>query len=327
LAQVDAANRALVLIALDDAAVAQAQDRFVVRMSDETIYGGIVLLRDRPRWMKRPDLMSLAGFILAGDYENATQTFIAATPHHMVKRSQLSLFLPHPEDQEILERLRAQGKIVCLDETVMSVETRSLLSQRLVETVVNLSKVDQGSIDQGGGAALETVRLNLIPKIDRATFQALVEEEVQKGKLVRAADKLMVAGRTEAAADPAAQRLQEEILGALANSFCLDLEELAKACKTDSKKIKSAVQSMTKQSPAPIHLINYEFAISNANLEKAHRALADIWNVKRNIAPTDFKEHLNVTRKYAMALLQHFDDQKITRRLNDGRVLLKAPKS
>jgi selenocysteine-specific elongation factor len=53
--------------------------------------------------------------------------------------------------------------------------------------------------------------------------------------------------------------------------------------------------------------------------------LADLWNTRRNIAPTDFKERIGVTRKYAMALLQYFDDAKITRRLETGRVLLKGP--
>jgi selenocysteine-specific elongation factor len=323
----DNENRALVLIALDDPAVAQAQDRFILRMSDETIYGGIVLLRDRPRWMKRPELLAVANFVLTHDFKQAVLSFIESAPMQILRQSQLSLLLPHPLDKQVLDQLRGENKLVLLGETVMAPQTRALLTARLLEATDHVVKSEIGGDADAETAPLEAVRLRLSPKLDRATFQVLIDEDSQAGKIIRRADKLQVPGKAQKTADPAALKLQEDILLALENSFCLDIDELSKQCAgADPKKIKSMLSVMAKQSPAQLHLINYEFAISDVNLLKAHRALADIWNIKRNIAPTDFKEQLNVTRKYAMALLQHFDDQKITRRLNDGRVLLKPPK-
>jgi selenocysteine-specific elongation factor len=64
-----------------------------------------------------------------------------------------------------------------------------------------------------------------------------------------------------------------------------------------------------------------------AEINKAHLALAQIWQQKREISPSDFKEKLGVSRKYAMALLTYFDDHNITRRVANNRVLLKAPRA
>lgn len=320
----DSANRAIALIALDAPAVAQAHDLFVMRMSDETIYGGVILLRDRPKWIKRAELLAIAKAVQSGDFHQAILDFIAATPHQIARLSQISLMLPRPLDTLLVKQLQKKDKLRVLGETVMTPATRGLLTKRLSDTIDQLikSKDEDASAD---GVGLETVRSNLHPKVDLATFQSLIDDETSAGRIVRKDDKINRAGATVAkVVDPATLKLQEQINRELVNNFCLDLDELAKFCKVDSTKIKSTVQNMVKQG-GKLHLVNYEFTISEANLQKSHQVLADLWTAKRNISPSEFKENLGTTRKYAMALLQHFDDQKITRRLNDGRVLLKAP--
>ena len=82
---------------------------------------------------------------------------------------------------------------------------------------------------------------------------------------------------------------------------------------------------MAKESKAVV--VNYDFASSAERVKMAHKTLADIWVRKKDISPSEFRETLNVSRKYAMALLAYFDDHAITRRLNNSRVLLKAPKN
>jgi selenocysteine-specific elongation factor len=55
--------------------------------------------------------------------------------------------------------------------------------------------------------------------------------------------------------------------------------------------------------------------------------LAQIWQAKKEISPSEFRESLGTSRKYAMALLAYFDNKLITRRINNTRTLIKAPKS
>jgi selenocysteine-specific elongation factor len=316
---------AVALIVLNEPAMAEPGDRFVVRLSDESIFGGQIVLRDKPRWLKRANAASVAHKVLEGDLAAATIMFVESAPHKLVKRNLLPLFLPMSQADAISNPLIAAGKLSVIGEMIMSGDTRRDLSKQLVESVDHVVKMQVQSGDVNLGATLETVRGLVKPRLDRTTFQALVDEETAGGHVTRSGDKLMPPGGAAApSADAASNPLLEKISSAVNTNFCLDLNDLSAMFPADQAKIKNAVQLLAKN--GTIVLINYEFAISHENLHKAHVVLADIWQKKRNIAPTDFRESLNTTRKYAMALLQHFDDNKITRRLPSGRVLLKPPK-
>jgi selenocysteine-specific elongation factor len=315
-AAVDSMDTAVALIALDDPAVALAQDRFVIRLSDETIFGGEVILRDKPKWMKRADLLSFAGDVLGGNFEAALLKFIAATPQRMARLNQIELFVPSPRDRELVDSLVSRGVVLRLGDNVLAPDSRAQLTARLADAV---KKPGTESVP------LEATRTSMTPKFDRATFQALVDDEVASGRLVRKGDQLAMPGSGDAKpSDPAAAALQEKIAKVLEENFCLEITEIAKSVgSTDINKVKAALSAMSKAGQA--NVIAHEFAISSENLRKCHQKLAEIWQVKKNISPSDFRDGVNTTRKYAMALLQHFDDNKITRRLQDGRVLLKAP--
>lgn len=320
----DNTSVAIALLALDDPAMALAQDRFVIRLSDETIFGGEVLLRDKPRWLKRADMLVVAGHILKGEFEQAMLAFVAASPQKIAKIETLELFLPSPSDRDVLSRLTQQGKLAQLGENVLAAETRALLSTRLVEAIKRAFEQQQSGGREIESVAMEVVRTLLNPKLDRATYQALLDEEVAAGKVVRRADQLTLPDLAgPRAADPASEKLQQKIAAVLQEHFCLEIDEIARLAGGELNKTKNALQAMSKT--GQLHIINNEFAINAENLDKAHKVLAEIWQIKRNIAPTDFREGVNTTRKYAMALLQHFDDTKVTRRLQSGRVLLKAP--
>lgn len=313
---------AIAFIALEDPVIAQAQDRFVIRLSDETIFGGEVLMRDRPKWFKRLDLLGLANQLIARDYEGALSSFVSGAPQHMARLSQLSLFLPGPLQESMVNSLLHGNSFVMLGDALLSTATRESLSRKLAECITRGTSLQETRLSDG--VSMELVRTFFSPKIDRGTFQSLLDEEAIAGRVIRRGDKLSLPGVVVGtAADAATEKLHAAIKIALDEHFSLDLAELARACGADVGKIKSQVQALAKG--GTIHLINYEFVISDANLKKAHHTLSDIWNKKKNIAPSDFRESLGTTRKYAMALLQHFDDNKVTRRLNDGRVLLKAP--
>lgn len=301
----DAADVAIALVALDDAAVALAQDRFVVRLSDETIFGGEVILREKPKWMKRVDLLTVAADVLARKFDQALLKFIEAAPHKMVRASQIELFMPSPQDEKLL----AESGVARLGEYVLTQLTLAELVKKIESIVADKKECDG-----------ELARTAMSPKLDRPTFAALVSAAK---RIVRKGDKLELADAAPRTSDAATVALQEKVEAALAENLCLEIVELAKLAGADQNRVKAALQAMAKEGRA--HVVAHEFAISAENLKRCHVTLAQIWQVKKNIAPTDFREGMNTSRKYAMALLQYFDDNKITRRLNDGRVLLKAP--
>lgn len=115
------------------------------------------------------------------------------------------------------------------------------------------------------------------------------------------------------------------ILELLEKNICLEIKELARLCGAELKDTEATINRLKKAEKADV--VAYEFASSTKSINEAHAALGRIWQQKREISPSDFKEMIGVSRKYAMALLTYFDDHSVTRRTANSRILLKAPKA
>ena len=177
----------------------------------------------------------------------------------------------------------------------------------------------------GGLVSVESSRTLAAHALDRQVFQQLLKELVEEKRLVKQGDKLSRPQDAQVEEAPEQKALADKIMNALNEVVCLEIEELAKLVNADRKTVTNILQTLANQNTARI--INYDFASSESAVENAHMALAKIWGAKREISPSDFRDALSTSRKYAMALLAHFDDNHITRRLNNSRVLLKAPKN
>jgi selenocysteine-specific elongation factor len=324
-----AASSAIALVSLNESAIVQAQDRFIMRLSDESIFGGEILLRDRPRWMTRSDAELISRELLNNDLAAAVLAIVEAAPNAIARRDQPAAFLAPGPTAPALEELLSRGTLVALAEQVMKRERRQELSAQAASAVGIALEQERKTSELASNAGVELVRTLMHPRLDRQTFSQLITEEVEAKRLVRSADRLSLPASQKTSSSETSEavikrsELAEKILAAVNSNFCLDLKDLSTMTGTDVSKVKTAVQSLAASKD--VLLVNYEFVITPAELTRAHKVLATIWNTKRTIAPTDFRESLNTTRKYAMALLQHFDDTKITRRLDSGRVLLKPP--
>lgn len=306
-------------VALQDGAIVSAQDRFVIRLTDDTIYGGVILLRDRPRWLAKSELIKLSQELLKGEFESAVIAFLNDSPQMMVKELQLSAILPQSR-WDILAGLKKDGRLVLLGDYLMTGSARKQLGQNLNATIKKLLSQEAWA----EGVPLESLRQSLQPKIERAAFQALLQEESEHNTLIRNGDKVTLPGLGAKGEDrDALAPVEAKLLEQLAKHWCLEWDDLAQQTGIELKLVKSAIQSLSKR--GEVIVVSYDFVASAEKLNEAHHVLSDIWTRKRSIAPTDFRESLETTRKYAMALLQYFDDQKITRRLDSGRVLLKGP--
>lgn len=307
----------LAYLALADLLAAQPQDRFVIRLADDAIFGGTILLREKPRWLNRNTSTSLCKALLAGDFKDAVLQAVGTAPQSMMREALVKeTFLPESE-VSILDKLYNEKRLVRLGQNLMKPQLRQSLS----EEAKAVAKGDEGRKD----VSLEKLRLLLKPKLDRPTFTALVDEEVSLGNVCRKGDRIFLPG-----AD-AEDNLCEEVLQSMhkvtaivQEQLCVEVTEVVERLKAQGIKAVPLIETMVKA--GQLVRVDREFLATPENISKAHRVLADIFAVKRNISPGEFREKVGTTRKYAMALLSYFDDRSITRRLNDGRVLLKPPK-
>ncbi len=307
-------------LALQDNAVLAAQDRFVIRLTDDTIYGGKILVRERPRFLSKGEIIKLAGILEKGKYTDALKRFLDDSPQLMLKDEQIDAIIPAMDRQALIERSIKEGWLLRLADYFLSRESRDHLSSKLIACVSELS----AQTEDPEGITIEQARQKLHPKLERQAFATLLEEECKHGNIVRKQDRLFLPGeRVAKATDPALAAAETRLRDLLSSHWCLELDELSELSELNLKLVKTVVQQLTKSGDFVI--ASYDFVASKEKIAEAHQILQDLWIAKRSIAPTDFKEKIGVSRKYAMALLQYFDDCKITRRLDSGRVLLKGP--
>jgi selenocysteine-specific elongation factor len=58
------------------------------------------------------------------------------------------------------------------------------------------------------------------------------------------------------------------------------------------------------------------------NLKRAEELLRDYLSKQKDIAASQFRDLLNISRKHAIPLLEHFDNCGVTMRVGDKRVLM-----
>ncbi|MEI6701933.1 MAG: SelB C-terminal domain-containing protein [Deltaproteobacteria bacterium] len=69
--------------------------------------------------------------------------------------------------------------------------------------------------------------------------------------------------------------------------------------------------------------ISADLFYSAAVLDGLRETLILLLGEKREIIPSDYRERTNLSRKFLIPLLEHFDSEKVTIRVGEKRVLRK----
>ena len=312
-------------IALEAPLLVRPGDLYVMRYGDNGIAGGEVLLCDRPQWLSRKALLPLTVSLFAGMDDEAALPeklggalvqILDASPAVLVP-AELQWFLRQDSLSRVLEfglasGLLHQGAEHLVSKTLFE-KCKSFLQEQIVARFARNSE----------GLPLESLRrLSGAPRrtLPRSLLNSILEELTAKGLIERRQDRVFLKGAAEAKGLDA---LAEKIIKILDEHAVLELTEIAKLTGSDLKAVKSSLNNLSKAGLCQI--VSYDFAASEKTLRHGHRVLNQLWQQKREISPSEFREALATNRKYTMALLAYYDDHQITRRLNNSRVLLKSP--
>ncbi|MBC7997936.1 MAG: selenocysteine-specific translation elongation factor [Leptolyngbya sp.] len=311
-------------VALYEPLIAEPGDKFILRFGDDGLAGGTILVTTRPRWISRESLNRLAKHLALGEQKAALLEFLNANPQRLLKDSIFNCFLPPLVLPKVVAELVAENKLTHLADFAVTTETHKDLFEKLVSEVENSAKTQSASsASQEHRNDQEALRNRILPGLERAAFQALVKEGIEKQKIVRQAEKLLPAQSAKVETPAALSELCTKVMDVLTGNFCLEIDEITRQVSSDRRSVQSALQLLSKENLASI--VAHDFASSSKSINLAHKQLERLFTEKKDIGPGDFKESIGVTRKYAMALLTYFDDKAITRRMTDRRVLLKYP--
>ncbi len=168
--------------------------------------------------------------------------------------------------------------------------------------------------------------LNAAGRAMAAAYSSLVTPASVNDEILDDEARAGSASAAAAEADPQfaqTNRLRDQIMALLNQHPCLEIEEVARQVKLDVKKLNLTLDGMVKNKQVVI--VDHDFVATAGKIRAAHLVLHKLWTTKKDISPSDFREGISTTRKYAMALLSHFDEKGVTKRVSGGRALLKMP--
>ncbi|MBX9941989.1 MAG: selenocysteine-specific translation elongation factor [Candidatus Obscuribacterales bacterium] len=294
------------------------QDRFIMRWgeSGSDIAGGTVLTGDRPAFLKRHAVAPLLSALAELSFHRALDLVLSEYPRLALKESELSWFLPGSLETRALAK---ENEIEHLAGHYLSFARYEKLKETVKEALLKQLSAGQGFV------VIESLRTAVCPFLEREVFGEVITNILASENLTRQAGLQRQGDRIVATAESGVNAKAEALLVLVKEKAILEIKELASLAGLSLKDAKQYLEALEKREEA--FIVAYDFAASAAEIARAHKILGKLWQSKRDISPSDFRESMQISRKYIMALLSFFDDRQVTRRVGNGRMLLKAPKA
>jgi len=312
-----------VQLRLERPVVALPQDRFVIRGSSaiQTIGGGIIL-DSHPDKHRRYSSSVIADLSLLkdGTSEQALRQHIhhsgvgGITLEDLLNRIEM----PPSEIQLILRKMAGKGDLLFIDPEKLKVIERGQY-QGLKEMVLTQLRDFHQRSPMKSGLSKEELRTKLPPEVDVKLFQILINEMIQSKEVVLEKDKLRLSGHQISSADEKGlfKRVEAAILrGGLQPR---SPKELSEEWSEREEEVRAIFEHLVHE--GILVKIKSEIYFHRVPFENLKEELITYLKSHQEITTPQFKEMTRVSRKYAIPLIEYFDQIKLTLRLGEKRVL------
>lgn len=298
--------------------LAVSGDRFILRQFSPlaTIAGGQVLYPRSPRYQRHEDRRPLLAALQEGRTQETLELLCAERRYGIAGRELTALtgrreaeWLPIARSSDALAVLRAEPLWVCSHARMRAAEAR----------VLDRLKLFHGENPLLAGAPLEAIRSGEFGDAPDFFAQQLIQNLQATGKLaidgelVRTADhKIRLRDDERESRDRLVAAFEEAGLRVPA------LKEFLPTLPIDLPRARRILAALLRE--GELVRVSPELVFHG----RAIAALRDRLAAKRGALLTvqEFKALADVSRKYAIPLLEHFDRQKVTLRQGDARRIL-----
>lgn len=312
-----------VQLRLERPVVALPQDRFVIRGSGviQTLGGGVVL-DTHPAKHKRyspsviEDLMVLRD---GSDEQVLGQQILRSGMAGITFLDLLNrVAMPPREIQEILGRMIEKGNLVLVDPEKLKV-VNSHHYERLREMMLAQLREFHQRFPMKSGLAKEELRTKLPVEVDVRLFQILINGLMQSKAVILERDKLRLPEHQVSSVDEKGliKRVEEAILkGGLQPP---SPKELSEEWSEEEEKMLAVFEHLVHE--GVLVKIKSGMYFHRNPFEHLKEELVSYLKKNQEITTPQFKEITRASRKYAIPLIEYFDQIKLTLRLGEKRVL------
>lgn len=315
---------ALAQIVLDEPVVVLPHDRFVMR-SYSPLYtiGGGEVLDAHPHKHKRLEEETVVplGAMQGSSVKEHALLFIGDAGFAGLDLRQLTARMGRDPSQltGILGALTGEKKLVLIDKEtskVISAEHYEKLQSLVLDEINDYHR----KFPLKKGMLKEELKSKLPQLVDTRLFQHLLNNLLSAGRLTVDKDKLWLQEHK-----PQLKDAQKELKEQIAALYCKDsltpptVKELIDRLGSSAQETQSIVDLLTAE--GQLVKVKENLWFHREALDRLKTTLIEALKKNGEITPVQFKDLIQASRKFAIPLLEYFDQSKITIRVGDKRVL------
>jgi len=172
------------------------------------------------------------------------------------------------------------------------------------------------------GAMKEELKTKLPPRVDARLFNHLLATLIEEKKIVAEKETVRLISHTISLKEEEKDLRKKMVLLYARGRLQPPLgKEVAAELRVSENELKPVFQLLTKE--GTLVKVKEDLYFHRQALEELEGKLINFLKEHKEMSPTQFKEISQVSRKFAIPLMEHFDAKKVTMRIGDKRVLRK----
>jgi selenocysteine-specific elongation factor len=321
-------EEAYVQFSLEEEIAAYLGEKFVIRRYSpmDLIGGGRVIVVDPPP-RKRNDsqITKMLQEIEAGDWEERIEIFIkskkfeSASMEYLLKKSSLE----KTELKKILQKLEAAEKIICLKDGNNSLWLHVDRLAEVEEQIITLIDSYHQHNHLESGISKEELRSKIKFNFDNQEFNRIIKILVEKD-LIKEKENALALLDFEITFAESEEELKNKIIADFKKNLYSPpgLSELKADLKIGSQQEETfnAIINYLIQQELIIRL-NHEILIHSQAVNESREIIKDYLEKNAEIGLAEFRDLIDSSRKYALALLKKFEKERVIKKNGDQRVL------
>ena len=312
-----------VQLRLERPVVALPQDRFVIRGSAaiQTIGGGMILDShpDKHRRYSSSVISDLA-LLKDGTNEQALRQRIqhsgmgGITLEDILSRVEMS----PGQVQTIIKKMAEKGDVLFIDPEKLKVIERGQYEGLRESALAQLGEFHRQS-PMKSGLSKEELRTKLSLGVDIKLFQILINELIQSKEVMLEKDKLRLPDHQISSSDKKGLVSRVEVSVQKGGLQPPSPKELSDEWDENEEAVKAIFEHLVHE--GVLVKIKGEIYVHRVSFENLKEELVAYLKGHKEITTPQFKEMTKASRKYAIPLIEYFDQSKLTLRIGDKRVL------
>lgn len=307
----------LVQLRLEESIVAKKGDKFVVRRYSpmETIGGGIVI-DTNPRKHKRFDTNIIEALKIKekGELSDILEAYLKNNSRNYPNIKEIMSYSGESEDniKKSLEKLIGQDKVICINNMYMHINQYNALKEKAESELQAYHK----KFRLREGMLKEEVRSKVESKFKTRDFDVLLDLFINDD-LIKVNGNFVSLKKFNVVFNEKQTKIKNEIEKILNNAGLNNISAI-EDITNNKKEYEEVLESLIGNT---VVRIEDSYLMSSKVYNDAKEKLIKYLEENKEITLGDYRDLVNSSRKNCMIILEDFDRNKITKRVENKRVL------